>query len=76
MEVFLIALLLLLLLSLCLIGILCIRLYETTKFLEKLSAAYDTSKKLVQAQNELIENQKEYITTLISVIDGYEKEVK
>jgi thioredoxin-related protein len=73
MEIFLIVLLIL---SLCLCGIVCTRLYEANKFLEKLSAAYGVSQKLVQAQNELIENQKKYIVILGGVIENEEKEVK
>ena len=67
MEIFLIFLLLLLL---CLCGIVCTRLHKTNKLLEKLSAAYDVSQKLVQAQHELIENHKKRIAILISVIEN------
>lgn len=73
MEIFLSVLLFL---SCCLCGVVCARLYEANKRLEILSVAYGVRQKLVQAQNELIEKQKKYIETFVSMIGNEEKEVK
>ena len=75
MEILLLALDILLL---CLCGVLCSRLYWANRLIDALNKSCDIKEKLLQAKDELLDKQREYIAVLekASGIDFNEVEVK
>ena len=65
-------------LLLCLCGVLCSRLYWANQLIASLNKCCEKKEELLQAEQELIENQREYIAALekASGIDFNEMEVK
>ena len=65
-------------LLLCLCCVLCSRLYWANQLIDSLNKCCEKKEELLQAEQELIENQREYIAALekASRIDFNEMEVK
>ena len=77
-EVMEIVLLVVCILLLCLCGVLCSRLYWATQLIDVLNKCFDKKEELLQAKDELLDKQREYIAVLekASGIDFNEVEVK
>ena len=65
-------------LILCLCSVLCSRLYLANRLIDALNKSCDIKEKLLQAKDELLDKQREYISVLekTSGIDFNEVEVK
>ena len=65
-------------LLLCLCGVLCSRLYWANKLIDALNKCCENKEELLQAEEELLDKQREYIAALekASGIDFNEVEVK
>ena len=65
-------------LLLCLCGVLCSRLYLANQLIDALNKCCEKKEELLQAEQELLDKQREYISVLKkeSEIDFNEKDVK